>query len=83
MGKKWLSAYKSSKIFETGQDRTKITGNRLRFEKVIGKRLVASFFWDTVYYIYYKIVRCAKVSDHGLFVERCSSLTWKRHAPVM
>jgi len=23
--------------------------NRLRFEKVIGKSLVASFFWDTVY----------------------------------
>jgi len=30
--------------------------NRLRFEKVIGKSLVASFFWDTVYSCSWSII---------------------------
>jgi len=45
--------------------------NRLRFEKVIAKSLVASFFWNTVYIgmLIFKTI-CSQVV--GLFLDRTS-----------
>ena len=58
---KYSSSFQQWKNFE----------NRLRFEKVIANSLVASFFWNTVYFV---LVSCARLSwSHSAFESTLNS----------